>query len=80
VSDDYAGTSPDAFTGGTIKEAIVDIPGEHFVGLEMEALAMMKRECAPTRLPKKSGTPGYGRGHSAGSPSDPTQRPRSGDA
>jgi hypothetical protein len=44
VTDDYPGTSPYAFTGGTIKEAIVDISGEHFVDLEMEALAMMKRE------------------------------------
>jgi arylsulfatase A-like enzyme len=44
VTDDYQGTSPYAFTGGTIKEAIVDISGEHFVDLEMEALAMMKRE------------------------------------
>jgi arylsulfatase A-like enzyme len=44
VTDDYPGTSPYAFTGGTIKEAIVDISGEHFVDLEMEALAIMKRE------------------------------------
>ena len=44
VTDDYPGTSPYAFSGGTIKEAIVDISGEHFVDLEMEALAMMKRE------------------------------------
>jgi hypothetical protein len=28
----------------TIKEAIVDVSGEHFVDLELEALAMMKRE------------------------------------
>jgi arylsulfatase A-like enzyme len=44
VTDDYPGTSPYAFTRGTIKEAIVDISGEHFVDLEMEALAIMKRE------------------------------------
>jgi hypothetical protein len=44
VTDDYPGTSPYAFTGGTIKEAVVDISGEHYVDLEMEALAMMKRE------------------------------------
>jgi hypothetical protein len=44
VTDDYPGTSPYAFTGGTIKEAIVDISGEHFVDLELEAIAMMKRE------------------------------------
>jgi hypothetical protein len=44
VTGDYAGSHPFAFTGGTIKEAIVDISGEPFVDLEMEALAMMKRE------------------------------------
>jgi arylsulfatase A-like enzyme len=44
VTGDYAGTSPYAFTGGAIKEAIVDISGEHYVDLELEALAMMKRE------------------------------------
>jgi hypothetical protein len=44
VTDDYLGTSPYAFTGGTIKEAIVDISGEQFVDLELEAIAMMKRE------------------------------------
>ena len=36
--------SPFAFTGGTIKEAVVDVSGEHYVDLELEALAMMKRE------------------------------------
>jgi hypothetical protein len=44
VTDDYAGTRPFAFTGGTIKEAIVDVSGEQYVDLELEALAMMKRE------------------------------------
>jgi hypothetical protein len=44
ITDDYPGTSPYAFTGGTIKEAIVDVSGEHYVDLELEALAMMKRE------------------------------------
>jgi arylsulfatase len=44
VTDDYPGTSPHVFTGGTIKEAIVDVSGEHYVDLELEALAMMKRE------------------------------------
>jgi arylsulfatase A-like enzyme len=44
VTDDYEGTSPYAFAGGTIKHAIVDLSGDHFVDLEMEALAMMKRE------------------------------------
>jgi len=44
VTGDYPGMSPFAFTGGTIKEAIVDVSGEHYVDLEREALAMMKRE------------------------------------
>ena len=44
ITDDYAGASPFAFTGGTIKEAVVDVSGEHYVDLELEALAMMKRE------------------------------------
>jgi arylsulfatase len=44
VTSDYDGTHPYGFTGGTIKEAVVDISGEQFVDLEMEALAMMKRE------------------------------------
>ena len=44
VTDDYPGASPYAFSGGTIKEAIVDVSGDHYVDLELEALAMMKRE------------------------------------
>jgi hypothetical protein len=44
VTDDYPGTSPYAFTGGTIREVVVDVSGEHYVDLELEALAMMKRE------------------------------------
>jgi arylsulfatase len=44
VTKDYPGTRPYAFTGGTIKEAIVDVSGDQYIDLEMEALAMMKRE------------------------------------
>jgi arylsulfatase len=44
VTSDYPGESPYAFTGGTIREAIVDVSGEEYVDLELEALAMMKRE------------------------------------
>jgi len=44
VTSDYAGSHPFAFTGGTIKEAIVDVSGDQYIDLEMEALAMMKRE------------------------------------
>jgi arylsulfatase len=44
ITDDYPGTSPHAFTGGTIKQAIVDVSGEPFVDLEKEAIALMARE------------------------------------
>ena len=44
VTADYPGERPYAFTGGTIKEAIIDLTGEEYVDLEREALAMMKRE------------------------------------
>ena len=44
VTDDYPGSSPFAFTGGTIKETSVDVSSEQYVDLEKEALAMMKRE------------------------------------
>ena len=44
VTADYPGASPYAFTGGTIKQAIVDVSGEQYVDLEKEALALMKRE------------------------------------
>jgi arylsulfatase len=44
VTDDYPGTRPYAFTGGTIRHAIVDVSGEPFLDLEREAAAMMARE------------------------------------
>src|SRR5262245_8568320 len=44
ITDDYAGARPFAFTGGTIRQAIVDVSGEPFLDLETEALAMMARE------------------------------------
>jgi arylsulfatase A-like enzyme len=44
VTSDYSGPHPYTFTGGTIRQAIVDVSGDHFVDLELEALAMMKRE------------------------------------
>jgi arylsulfatase A-like enzyme len=44
VTDDYPGPRPYAFSGGTIKEAIVDVSGEQFIDLEKEAIAMMARE------------------------------------
>ena len=44
VTSDYEGAHPYPFIGGTIKEVIVDVSGDQYVDLEMEALAMMKRE------------------------------------
>src|SRR5262245_5161338 len=44
VTDDYPGTRPFAFTGGTIRHAIVDLSGEPYLDLEREAAAMMARE------------------------------------
>ena len=44
ITDDYPGTSPCAFIGGAIEEAIVDVSGEPFIDLENEAVAMMARE------------------------------------
>ncbi len=44
VTSDYPGSSPYAFTGGTIKQATVDVSGEQYVDLEKEALALLKRE------------------------------------
>jgi arylsulfatase len=44
VTDDYAGVRPWAFTGGTIRQVIVDVSGEPYVDVEKEALAMMSRE------------------------------------
>ncbi len=44
ITDDYAGSRPFAFTGGTIRHAIVDVSGEPFLDLELEAAKMMARE------------------------------------
>jgi arylsulfatase len=44
VTGDYSGDRPWAFTGGTIEQATVDVSGEHFVDVEKEAIAMMRRE------------------------------------
>jgi arylsulfatase len=44
VTDDYGGQRPFEFTGGTIKEVIVDVSGEPFIDLEKEAVALMARE------------------------------------
>jgi arylsulfatase len=44
VTDDYPGTAPWAFTGGTIRRLRVDVSGQPFVDLEREAQAMLMRE------------------------------------
>jgi arylsulfatase A-like enzyme len=44
VTEDYPASRPWAFTGGTIRQVLVDVSGEHFVDLEKEAVALMARE------------------------------------
>ena len=44
VTGQYAGGSPWAFTGGTIRRVAVDVSGEPYVDLEREAQAMLMRE------------------------------------
>jgi arylsulfatase A-like enzyme len=44
VTDDYPGSSPHRFTGGTIKRVAVDVSGEPYLDLERQAEAMLARE------------------------------------
>ncbi|QMU76512.1 arylsulfatase [Streptacidiphilus sp. PB12-B1b] len=44
VTDDYPGTRPWAFTGGTLDRVAIDVSGESFIDLEREAAAMLSRE------------------------------------
>jgi len=44
VTDDYPGTSPWRFTGGTIRQVHVNVSGKPYVDLEHEAVAVMSRE------------------------------------
>jgi arylsulfatase A-like enzyme len=44
VTDDYPGSPPYSFTGGTIDRVAVDVSGEPFVDLEREAQLMIMRE------------------------------------
>ena len=44
VTDDYPGTSPHRFTGGTIRRVAVDVSGEPYLDLERQAAAMLARE------------------------------------
>jgi hypothetical protein len=44
VTDDYAGTSPWPFIGGTIEQAAVDVSGELFIDLAQEAAIAFARD------------------------------------
>jgi arylsulfatase len=44
VTADYPGEMPWSFTGGTINRVAVDVSGEHYIDLEREAAAMLRRE------------------------------------
>ena len=44
VTDDYPGSAPWAFVGGTIHEAVVDVSGDAWVDLEKEAVAAFARD------------------------------------
>ncbi|HTZ45189.1 MAG TPA: arylsulfatase [Jatrophihabitans sp.] len=44
ITDDYPGSAPWAFTGGTVHRVVVDVSGEPYVDLEREAVAMLSRE------------------------------------
>ncbi len=44
VTDDYPGEAPWAFVGGTIEQAVIDVSGQPFVDLAMEARAAFGRD------------------------------------
>ena len=44
VTDDYPGSAPWRFTGGTIRRVAVDVSGQPYLDLEREAAAMLARE------------------------------------
>src|SRR4029078_8577409 len=44
VTDDYPGTSPWAFVGGTIRQAVVDVAGDPWVDLEKDVIAAFARD------------------------------------
>jgi hypothetical protein len=44
VTEDYPGTEPWPFVGGTIRRVAVDVSGEPYLDLEREAQAMLMRE------------------------------------
>jgi hypothetical protein len=44
VTHDYPSDRPWKFEGGKIKQVIVDVSGEPYLDLELEAMAMMSRD------------------------------------
>ena len=44
MTDDYPGEAPWAFVGGTIEQAVIDVSGQPFVDLAMEARAAFARD------------------------------------
>jgi arylsulfatase len=44
VTEDYPGSEPFTFTGGTIRRVAVDVSGEPYIDLEREAATMLMRE------------------------------------
>ena len=44
ITDDYPGTSPWAFVGGTITRAVIDVSGEPFIDLAGEAAMAFARD------------------------------------
>jgi hypothetical protein len=44
VTDDYPGSAPWAFAGGTLRRIAIDVSGQPYVDLEREAAAMLARE------------------------------------
>ena len=44
MTDDYPGSSPWAFVGGTIHQAVMDVAGEPWVDLESEIAGAFARD------------------------------------
>jgi arylsulfatase len=44
ITEDYPGTSPFSFSGGTIDRVAIDVSGEPYVDMEREAVLMLMRE------------------------------------
>jgi hypothetical protein len=44
LTPDYTGVVPWAFKGGTIQKVVVDVSGDHYVDLELEAMKAFKND------------------------------------